>query len=373
MATNPNIIPKAVELTQAQLTTIAGGGSVTKDGNTYTADAGTLYLTEDTSVLFEAQNLTNEQKAQARTNIGAGTGNSDFSGSYNDLTDKPTIPTTTDSVTSGSTAALTSGGAYTALSGKQATLVSGTNIKTINNESILGSGNITISGGESSTDVQINGTSIVSNNVANIITNSPITQYNKIATMMDIQRTCSIYSRLYIIDATRSGGMECRNTSFNSSSSTITISWASSRDEDTYVETIDNNTMWLNEDFNLGDIVYPTQTNLPIRYVSEINETNETVTFTILNTKLAVNTIETYAIAGSNWTSLSNSSPYTYQATVTATETIGNDTIVELINDQPVLFATYGFAIGSVSGQNITIYSIGQPSSSVTLKVKIGG
>lgn len=42
--------------------------------------------------------------------------------SYNDLTDKPTIPTTTDSVTSGSTAALTSGGAYTALSGKQDTL-----------------------------------------------------------------------------------------------------------------------------------------------------------------------------------------------------------------------------------------------------------
>lgn len=93
MATNPNIIPKAVELTQAQLATIAGGGSVTKDGNTYTADAGTLYLTEDTSVLFEAQNLTNEQKAQARTNIGAGTGNSDFSGSYNDLTDKPTLGT----------------------------------------------------------------------------------------------------------------------------------------------------------------------------------------------------------------------------------------------------------------------------------------
>lgn len=35
------------------------------------------------------QSLTDEQKAQARTNIGAGT--SDFSGSYNDLTDKPDI------------------------------------------------------------------------------------------------------------------------------------------------------------------------------------------------------------------------------------------------------------------------------------------
>ena len=37
------------------------------------------------------------------------------SGNYSDLSNKPTIPTTTDSVTSGSTAVLTSGGAYTAL------------------------------------------------------------------------------------------------------------------------------------------------------------------------------------------------------------------------------------------------------------------
>lgn len=118
------------------------------------------------------------------------------SGSYKDLSNKPTIPTTTSSVTSGSTAALTSGGAYTnlvrrkstsaatgsstqgiyvdangqiqtctavtstyastgtapvngkavsnAIATKQDTLVSGTNIKTINNESILGSGNIVI-------------------------------------------------------------------------------------------------------------------------------------------------------------------------------------------------------------------------------------
>lgn len=55
---------------------------------------------------------------------------------------------------------------------KQDALVSGTNIKTINNQSILGSGNISISSGGTATDVQINGTSIVSNNVANITTNA---------------------------------------------------------------------------------------------------------------------------------------------------------------------------------------------------------
>lgn len=43
------------------------------------------------AVQYVAQSLTDEQKAQARENIGAGT--SSFSGSYNDLTNKPTIPT----------------------------------------------------------------------------------------------------------------------------------------------------------------------------------------------------------------------------------------------------------------------------------------
>lgn len=43
------------------------------------------------AVQYVAQSLTDEQKTQARENIGAGT--SSFSGSYNDLTSKPTIPT----------------------------------------------------------------------------------------------------------------------------------------------------------------------------------------------------------------------------------------------------------------------------------------
>lgn len=47
-----------------------------------------------------AQSLTNAQKTQARTNIGAGT--SSFSGSYNDLTNKPTIPSKTSDLTNDS-------------------------------------------------------------------------------------------------------------------------------------------------------------------------------------------------------------------------------------------------------------------------------
>lgn len=52
-------------------------------------------------VQYTSQSLTEEEKSQARTNIGAGT--SDFSGDYNDLSNKPTIPTnyvTTDTAQS---------------------------------------------------------------------------------------------------------------------------------------------------------------------------------------------------------------------------------------------------------------------------------
>lgn len=42
------------------------------------------------AVAYTVQTLTEEQKAQVRANIGAGA--SGFSGSYNDLADKPNIP-----------------------------------------------------------------------------------------------------------------------------------------------------------------------------------------------------------------------------------------------------------------------------------------
>ena len=58
------------------------------DGGGYTW-AAVVSDTED-AVTYTAQTLTEEQKTQARANIGAGTSN--FSGSYNDLSNKPNIP-----------------------------------------------------------------------------------------------------------------------------------------------------------------------------------------------------------------------------------------------------------------------------------------
>ena len=84
-------------------------------------------------------------------------------------------------------------------------------------------------------------------------------------------------------------------------------------------------------------------------------------------------TTETATIATGSWSALASSSPYTYSATVTLATTIGNDSTVELINNQAVLFANFGFAIGAIAGQNVTIYSIDKPSASVTLTFNVEG
>lgn len=77
------------------------------------------------------------------------------------------------------------------LQGKQDTLVgtqtTGQNIKTINGQTILGTGDIEIQGGGDATNVKINGTSITSNNVADIKTQGTYNaSTNKIATMNDV-------------------------------------------------------------------------------------------------------------------------------------------------------------------------------------------
>ena len=66
------------------------------------------------------------------------------SGSYNDLTNKPTITNITvdSALSTTSTNPLQNKIITTALNGKQANLVSGTNIKTVGGQSLLGSGNI---------------------------------------------------------------------------------------------------------------------------------------------------------------------------------------------------------------------------------------
>lgn len=149
--------------------TVATSGSYSDLTNKPIIPTKTSQLTNDSSFVNDYQLSGKQDKLTSGTNIktinnqsilGSGnidiqgggsesvawgdiTGKPDFkavatSGSYDDLTNKPAIPTKTSDLTNNSGFV----NDYQ-LSGKQDKLVSGTNIKTINNESILGSGNIT--------------------------------------------------------------------------------------------------------------------------------------------------------------------------------------------------------------------------------------
>ena len=112
------------------------------------------FITAETDPIFTAS----AAHGISSSDISNWNGKSDFSGSYNDLTNKPTIPTKvsdltndsgfitaeTDPVFSASAAHGISSSDITNWNGKQAALVSGTNIKTVNGNSLLGSGNINI-------------------------------------------------------------------------------------------------------------------------------------------------------------------------------------------------------------------------------------
>lgn len=75
-----------------------------------------------------------------------------------------------------------------------------------------------------------------------------------------------------------------------------------------------------------------------------------------------------YTIVITDWVSLSDKSPFDHKFDITF-EPERTDDIVELINDNAVLFANYGFAIGEADSSKISIYAIGKPATSVTLTV----
>jgi len=149
--------------------------------NKPTIPSKTSDLTNDSGFINQLKTINNESLI--------GTGNitiegSDFSGSYNDLTDKPTIPSKTSDLTNdsgyvigSSISSVATTGSYNDLTDKP-TIPSKTSdltndsgfinqLKTINNESLIGTGNITISGG--GTQVQSDWTETDSTSMAYIL------------------------------------------------------------------------------------------------------------------------------------------------------------------------------------------------------------
>lgn len=106
---------------------------------------------------------------------------------------------------------------------------------------------------------------------------------------------------------------------------------------------------------------------------NSVNETNSHIAGILNNTLKIANVTESFNILSTSWVTLTGETPYTYSTTINITSALSDNSIVSLLNNQPTLFATYGFAIGGIDEQVATIYSIGQPNENITLTVEVVG
>lgn len=103
--------------------------------------------------------------------------------------------------------------------------------------------------------------------------------------------------------------------------------------------------------------------------IGDLDLLARSLTFYVLKTAEYVT--ETYEL--NTWIDLQDASPFKRYAIITAEHTIVDDTEVSLVNDNPVLFAKYGFVIGKVEGQNVTIYALDTPDTNVNLSIEFRG
>lgn len=161
MAATVTTFKGVVHLTEAEYTSLVTNGSITKDGQTLTYDAGTIYVTDAVGV----------------TEYSSGS------------TQWDTTPT------SASTKPVTSGGIYTALSGKQDTLpTTSTAGKVLKSTSTAGTVEWGDASSATSTDVQVDSTSITSGGVADLktINGNYNASSNKLATASDLPASITI-------------------------------------------------------------------------------------------------------------------------------------------------------------------------------------
>ncbi len=108
--------------------------------------------------------------------------------------------------------------------------------------------------------------------------------------------------------------------------------------------------------------------------IKTITITESTLAWVLVDVDVETKPVdETYTIASEMWRALSGNDPYKFMASVTAEYTIGTKTEVGIINDQPALFANYGFVVGSVSNQTVIIFAVSKPTADVNLSVRFRG
>lgn len=178
MATNPKKITILNLVSDDQLSALSGGENITKGDDTLTPSLDVIYLTRDTSVSYEPQELTEAQKAQVRQNIGAGSASA-----------------TTVLVNGVAQVSVSfSSDPQTQINGKVPTSRTIAGIDLVDNVTkteLLTAINVADGAQVNDvTDFQVNGTSIVVNKVGNLVTNTAYdATTNKIATMADLPIT----------------------------------------------------------------------------------------------------------------------------------------------------------------------------------------
>lgn len=80
---------------------------------------------------------------------------------------------------------------------------------------------------------------------------------------------------------------------------------------------------------------------------------------------------EEVTITSNTWVEDTNVSPFSYIANISLTNLKASSTSIELLNNNAILFATFGFAIGSVSGNSVIIYAMDKPTEDVTLTFEV--
>lgn len=142
----------------------------------------------------------------------------------------------------------------------QEQLESGTNIKTVNNQSLLGSGNISISGGV--TDVEVNGTSVVTGGVADITLATVATtgDYGDLTNKPTIPTVPNPSSTTPLMDGTASVGTETNYARGNHRHPTDTSRQATLV-SGTNIKTINGNSVLGSGDLTVGGSV--TSTDVP--------------------------------------------------------------------------------------------------------------
>lgn len=169
------------------------------------------------------------------------------------------------------------------------------------------------------------------------------------------------------------GGIE-KVTDHENRITTLENNSGSTSNSVTYELVDDNGTLKLvGSDGSVSDVVYGTVSLEEYCQFTQTNSQNiDRLGSRVSALEEGNGLVEQVEIASSNWVASTDTGVYSYKASITLSNLTADSLSIELINDAPVLFSTYGFAIAEIdNNNNVVVFSIGQPADTVTLTFEI--